>query len=248
MGRDQGVEDGSPTSSLSSSSQPAGPERRIGRRNIVQLLHRAARQLTAQQDPWKDLGMDKIPAERAVRWFYDRPSQSWSCDETIVKIQPDPFTKGAMRSCYRLKKRASFPKEATNTRFHKFDWKTSALNYVAKAYLCPTTGDIDASESAKAQVRNDIVLQHEAQHWATQFNHAGPPTQIVFLRAYALEFVTRPNQPWMAVERYITGRDSYGASFVKHNTNAGFVDRDLRRVTPQVFSAHTFYASNGTRT
>jgi elongation factor 2 kinase len=153
-----------------------------------------------------------------------------------------------MRSCYRLKKRASPPLEATNTRFHKFDWKTSGLNYVAKAYICQETGEIDSSSRAADQVRNDIVLQHEAQHWASRFNMSGPPTRILFLRAYALEFVDRPAKPWMAVERYIAGRDSYGASFVKHNTNAGYVDVELRRVTPQVFSAHSFYASSGTRT
>jgi elongation factor 2 kinase len=51
----------------------------------------------------------------------------------------------------------------------------------------------------------------------------------------------------MAVERFIEGRDFYGAGFVKHNTNAGYIDREQRRVTPQVFSAHSFYASQGQR-
>jgi hypothetical protein len=223
----------------------SGSDRR--RRRLAGMLRRAARALAAEQDPWKHHGMERIPAERAARWFYDRPTASWSSDETVVKIQSEPFTRGAMRSCYRLKKRACPPREATNTRFHRFGWKTSGLNYVAKAYLCPATGDVDCSERAKRQVRNDVVLQHEAQHWADRFNSSGPPAQIMFLRAYAVEFTQRPGRPWMAVERYIAGKDSYGASFVKHNTNAGFVDRQLRRVTPQVFSAHTFYASGGTR-
>lgn len=50
-----------------------------------------------------------------------------------------------------------------------------------------------------------------------------------------------------AVERFIDGSDSYGRGFLKHNTNSGFVDEEQRRKTPQVFSAHSFYASNGTR-
>ena len=45
---------------------------------------------------------------------------------------------------------------------------------------------------------------------------------------------------------YTTG-DSYGNGFLKHNTNSGFVDMEEHRKTPQVFSAHSFYASNGTR-
>jgi hypothetical protein len=224
----------------------SGGDRRR-RTRLAGMLRRAARALAAEQDPWKHHGMERIAAERAARWFYDRPTASWSSDETIVKVQSEPFTRGAMRSCYRMKKRACPPREATNTRFHRFGWKTSGLNYVAKAYLCPATGDVDCSERAKRQVRNDIVLQHEAQHWADRFNRSGPPAQIMFLRAYAVELTQRPGRPWMAVERFITGRDSYGASFVKHNTNAGFVDRQLRRVTPQVFSAYTFYASGGTR-
>jgi Alpha-kinase family len=49
------------------------------------------------------------------------------------------------------------------------------------------------------------------------------------------------------VERYISGTDIYGCGFVKHNTNSGFVDEELHRVTPQVFSAFTFYESHGER-
>ena len=57
----------------------------------------------------------------------------------------------------------------------------------------------------------------------------------------------REGQPMFAVERFIDGRDSYGRGFLKHNTNSGFVDEEQRRKTPQVFSAHSFYASSGTR-
>jgi len=55
-----------------------------------------------------------------------------------------------------------------------------------------------------------------------------------------MEFPDREGKPWFAVERYIFGNDMYGVGFTKHNTNAGFVDEDLHRVTPQVFSAFSF--------
>ena len=38
--------------------------------------------------------------------LYDPHTQTWSTDETIVKMEPTPFTHGAMRFCYRMKKRA----------------------------------------------------------------------------------------------------------------------------------------------
>jgi elongation factor 2 kinase len=171
----------------------------------------------------------------------------WTQDETIVKIQREPFTHGAMRHCCRMKKRNPPPASATNHRFHKLGW-SHASNYVAKAYMNNTkANNIDTSPQAKDAVRNDIQLQYEAQHWANKFNATHPPTKIDFIRAYAIEFPDRPHRPWLAVERFIAGTDVYGCGFTKHNTNAGFVDPELRRVTPQVFSAHSFYASHGTR-
>lgn len=132
------------------------------------------------------------------------------------------------------------------SRFYKYGW-SRASNYCAKAYICEETGEIDTSEAAKEAVRNDIKLQYEANHWAQKFNASDPPKKINFIRAWAMEMPDREGQPWFAIERFIAGKDMYGASFVKHNTNSGFVDLDLHRVTPQVFSAHTFYASDGTR-
>ena len=62
-----------------------------------------------------------------------------------------------------------------------------------------------------------------------------------------MEFIDRPHRPIFAIERYIAGSDSYGNGFWKHNTNSGYVDLETRRKTPQVFSAHSFYASQGER-
>jgi elongation factor 2 kinase len=53
--------------------------------------------------------------------------------------------------------------------------------------------------------------------------------------------------PHHLFRRFITGQDRYGAGFTKHNTNSGFVDTSLRRNTPQLFSAFSFYSSKGTR-
>lgn len=210
----------------------------------LRLLHEAAAKLVAKEDPWGKRNIPAIPAERIIRHLYHPETGQWTEDETIVKVEKEPFTHGAMRFCYRMKKRAQPPKSATNHRFHKHGW-AKASNYIAKSYQ--KDGEIDTSEEAKKAVQNDIMLQYEAQYHATKFNEGNPPSKIHFIRAYAIEFPERQGRPWMAVERFIEGCDSYGAGFVKHNTNSGFVDTDLRRVTPQVFSAFSFYASQGQR-
>lgn len=215
------------------------------RERALKLLRKAAAVEVSKGDPWSQHHLETIPAERILRHLYHPETDTWTIDETIVKIEPKPFTHGAMRYCFRMKKRAQHPQHATNHHFHNISWSYAA-NYVAKAYI-DKDGQIDYSEEAKRNVQNDIKLQYEAQHWSNLFNQQDPPTRIVFLRAYAIEFPDRQGQPWMAVERFIAGKDRYGAGFVKHNTNAGYVDTELRRVTPQVFSAFSFYKSQGKR-
>lgn len=219
------------------------------KRYLLKLFQRAAIKLKNEGDPWKRYNIQDIPAERVIRHLYHPTSHTWSTDETIVKMEKEPFTHGAMRYCYRMKKRSSPPADATNHHFHKINW-SYASNYVAKAYIITDsngTSNIDTSTTAKQNVRNDIMLQYEAQYWAQKYNEQNPPKTIHFLRAYAIEFPDRDGSPWFAVERFITGTDSYGAGYTKHNTNSGFVDHELRRVTPQIFSAYTFYASSGHR-
>ena len=216
------------------------------KKHILGLLREAAAKACAEGDPWAKYKLEDCTAERIERHLYDPVTEQWHTDETIVKMQSEPFTNGAMRFCYRLKKRAQPPQTATNHRFHKTGWKT-ACNYIAKAYHKNNCNEIDCSEEAKEAVRKDIILQYEANRWADSYNDADPPAKIHFIRAYAISFPDRPGEPWFALERYISGHDRYGATFVKHNTNAGFVDKDLRRLTPQVFSAYSFYASHGTR-
>lgn len=207
-------------------------------------LKDAAAKAVAEEDPWAKCKVESIPAERVIRHLYHPITKSWTEDETIVKVEKTPFTHGAMRFCYRMKKLSPPPQSASNHRFHSYGW-TRASNYVAKAYQ--KDGVVDTSEEAKDAVRNDITLQYEASYWAQKFNEKNPTKKLVFIRAYAMEFPNRPGKPWFALERFISGTDSYGCGFTKHNTNAGFVDEDLHRVTPQVFSAYSFYESEGER-
>lgn len=193
---------------------------------------------------WGKYNIPAIPAERVVRHQYNPATRQFTKEETIVKMEKKPFTHGAMRHCFRMKKLAAPPQSASNTRFHSYGW-SRALNYVAKCYMRRMR--IDTSQVAKDAVLTDITLQYEAMHWAEKFNKTEAPKKIDFIRAYAMEFVDRPQKPMFAVERFIAGNDSYGNGFLKHNTNSGFVDLEEHRKTPQIFSAFSFYASEGRR-
>jgi elongation factor 2 kinase len=217
-------------------------DREAIRKSLREKIRRAAATAIEQEDVWAKYNIQSIPAERVVRHTYNPETRQFQKNETIVKIEKEPFTHGAMRHCYRMKKLATPPKSASNHRFHSYGW-SRALNYVAKCYL-NEEGEPDVN--ARDTVLTDVTLQYEAAHWAEKFN-VDAPKKIDFIRAYALEFVDRPGSPMFAVERFIAGKDSYGCGFLKHNTNSGYVDQEVRRKTPQVFSAHSFYASQGNR-
>jgi len=181
------------------------------------------------EDPWEKHNIHNVPAERVATHLYDPKQDSWSSYETIVKIESEPFDEGAMRMCYRMKKLPSLPKEATNTAYHKVNWKT-APNYVAKTYKSHIPSSRETSF-------DDIKLQYEAMSWADEFNAADPPKKIHIIRAYVIEFVDRPGSPVMTVERFVAGE------YLKFNTNSGAVFEN--RITPQTFSAFSFYKSCG---
>lgn len=213
-------------------------------KSLREKIRRAAATALAEEDVWSKHNIESIPAERVIRHRYNPETRQFMKDETIVKIEKKPFTHGAMRHCFRMKKLATPPHYASNHRFHSYGW-SRASNYVAKCYM--VRGKMDSSPEGRDAVLTDITLQYEAMHWAEKYNETDAPKKIDFIRAYAVEFVDRPHEPMFAVERFIAGNDSYGNGFLKHNTNSGFVDLEEHRKTPQVFSAHSFYASQGQR-
>lgn len=152
-------------------------------------------------------------------------------------MESTPFDRGAQRQIYRLKKISQAP----TANWRKLDW-THAPNYVAKCYI---TKDGNIGTEDKIRCFNDVRLQYEAAHWANLFNKSGPPKPIHVIQCYVLELSSRPGSPVVGCERFVDGHDKYGAGFVKHNSNSGYVDAEEHRATPQAFSAHSFYASAG---
>jgi hypothetical protein len=153
----------------------------------------------------------------------------WVEDEAIVKFQTTAFNAGAMRECYRMKKLSQQP----NRGFHALNWR-QANNYVIKRYK-------DPNEPPETYF-NDVRMQMEAAYWASLFNLMNPPRKIDMLQCYVIELADEQGEgspTYYGVERFIEGE------YVKHNSNAGFVDEGHHRNTPQAFSHFTFQRSCG---
>ena len=80
---------------------------------FVAKVRRTAAKLVAEEDVWAKYNIPAIPAERIIRHEYDPVTDRWSQEVTIVKIEKEPFTCGAMRSVFRMKKLATPPKSSS---------------------------------------------------------------------------------------------------------------------------------------
>ncbi|KAL8586038.1 hypothetical protein ACOMHN_023681 [Nucella lapillus] len=177
----------------------------------------AIRKAKKAKDPWANFHLDSQEAERCTRHRYNTLKKSWVSDEVLVKMELKPFTNGAMRQCYRLKKHSTFCAQ---------DWKHTP-NYVAKSYM----------ENVDRQVYfEDVKLQMDAKLWGEEFNRHNPPKKVDIFQMYVLEFNDREGSPLFHLEHFIEG------NYIKYNSNSGFVE-DTCRLTPQAFSHFTFERS-----
>ncbi|KAK5966443.1 hypothetical protein GCK32_005360, partial [Trichostrongylus colubriformis] len=177
---------------------------------------RKARKIT--QDPWSHFFIGDVPIMRAKRYRYSSVRKSWTEDIVEVRLNPEPFARGAMRECYRLKK---LP---TNSNYK--DWKY-AHNYVAKRYI---------QEVDRSVLFEDVKLQMDAKLWSEEYNRYNPPKKIDIVQMCVLEMIELPSEPLFHLEHFIEG------DYIKYNSNSGFVS-EVARKTPQTFSHFTFERS-----
>lgn len=207
------------------------------RTRTLTLFRKAVQAEKMAGDAWVQHNLHLLPAERARRHRYDMATDRWVVDETLVKVEREPFDRGAMRRCYRLKKVSQQP---NRSHVHALNWRR-ANNYVGKQY--------EASECDKSRILSDVRMQRTASSLADRFNkELDPPKSVIIIDCFAIELYDRKPPEWMLAERFISGRDSNGRGFVKHNSNVGCCaasDDMYRRLTPQVFSAATFWLTDG---
>lgn len=180
---------------------------------------RAAWQALHLEDPWAQFHLEKLKPERVVRYRYNALTKSLLKDEALVKMDTEPFGRGAMRECFRLKKLSNF--------VHTCNWAT-ASNYVAKRYLEPVDREV---------YFEDVKLQMDAKLWGEEFNRHNPPKKVDIFQVSVIEFVNRPGRPLFHLEHFIEGK------YIKYNSNSGFISSENMRLTPQAFSHFTFERS-----
>ncbi|XP_051522724.1 eukaryotic elongation factor 2 kinase-like isoform X2 [Myxocyprinus asiaticus] len=173
----------------------------------------------AMPDPWVEFHLEEMETERCTRYRYSAVTGEWAKDDIFIKISSQPFGKGAMRECYRVKKLSNFS--------HRSKWK-SASNYVAKSYMWTVNREV---------YFEDVKLQMEAKLWGEEFNRHRPPKQVDIMQMCVVEMTGRPGNPLFHLEHYIEGK------YTKYNSNSGFVRDDNIRLTPQAFSHFTFERS-----
>ncbi|EEC15469.1 elongation factor 2 kinase, putative [Ixodes scapularis] len=185
----------------------------------AQRWQRAARRALHMEDPWAGRHLERLQEERVHRLRYNALTREWLEDQALVKMEAQPFGRGAMRECFRLKKLSSFvPGQNWN----------HACNYVAKRYLEPTQ---------RETYLEDVRLQMDAKLWAEEFNRHNPPKKVDIFQVSVIEFVEREGRPLYHLEHFIEG------SYTKYNSNSGFISSQDTRLTPQAFSHFTFERS-----
>jgi elongation factor 2 kinase len=122
-----------------------------------------------------------------------------------------------------MKKLPTMPKDAGKG-YKTADWKNHANNYAAKMYKpsCAT--------ATRESYFNDVKIQNICGQYAVAWNQQlpKPPKEVLFIQCFVVEFLDRPGRDLFACERFIEG------DYTKHNSNAGYVDLEGHRHTPQV--------------
>ncbi|KJH42703.1 MHCK/EF2 kinase domain protein [Dictyocaulus viviparus] len=186
---------------------------------LIGVWRRAARKaVKIIQDPWSHFFICEVPIMKARRYRYSSIRKFWTEDVVEVRLIQEPFARGAIRECYRLKK---LPLNSSTR-----DWK-HAQNYVAKRYM---------QEVDRSVLFEDVKLQMDAKLWAEEYNRYDPPKKIDIVQMCVLEITDMPSKPLFHLEHFIEGE------YIKYNSNSGFVS-DTARKTPQAFSHFTFERS-----
>ena len=85
----------------------------------------------AMPDPWEKHRLDEIPEEKVVLHAY--VDGAWTTRDALAKLSgPEPFDRGAMRCCFRMKLHDTH--RSPDGKIHAPMW-ARAPNFVAKRYL-----------------------------------------------------------------------------------------------------------------
>lgn len=207
-----------------------------------------------------------IQPERATKYTYDLQSRSWNATSVLVKLDPVPFSRGALRLVYHLQdlQEEEQPDSPTPTYESMNQSNNHSESSVSVSSVNSATSDgvephlphppanppVIHSKSYVAKISmdprdnldreiyfRDVEIQTLAAYYAHLFNEYSPPKRVDFVKASILRLEERESAPLCGVERYIEG------TYRKWNNNFGFVSEDERN-TPQAFSHFSYESSN----
>uniref|UniRef100_A0A7S2RAN3 Alpha-type protein kinase domain-containing protein n=1 Tax=Mucochytrium quahogii TaxID=96639 RepID=A0A7S2RAN3_9STRA len=116
-------------------------------------------------------------------------------------------------------------------------WAHSSINYMAKTYSKSLS-----DQEMLALFKRDTKMQEVCKLLAQMYNTHDPlpPKPVDMLHCGILELQGVPDQKFIEFESFVEG------DFHKWNTNAGWIDEQTIRHTPQAFSFFTFRYTEGT--
>jgi TPR repeat protein len=187
-------------------------------------------------DPYADFDHAAVAPVSGTRYTYDPVTDEWKPEAVLVKIEPTPFAKGAIRAAHRCLEESVSTRDLQTLLFSTaVDWKKSR-RWVVKTFL----QDQADREAELAAVRSDVRSQTLAKHYGVLYNQANPPRKVDFLEASYIE-VPGPDGrlKTYAAEAYVEGQ------YVKYSNNSGWYDVADNRNTPHTFSHFTYVSSGG---
>eukprot|EP00656_Telonema_subtile_P035216 TRINITY_DN3919_c0_g2_i7.p1 TRINITY_DN3919_c0_g2~~TRINITY_DN3919_c0_g2_i7.p1 ORF type:complete len:263 (-),score=24.41 TRINITY_DN3919_c0_g2_i7:120-908(-) len=113
-------------------------------------------------DPWRGLSWNLFPVRRGIRkrWLPDK----WVECSVSVQVEPTPFTRGAMRECFRMKSISESGQD---------------VNWVAKRFLSTALGVPECEAGIKMQMR--------AKEHCRAFNSFRPPKPVDILACFMVQ-------------------------------------------------------------
>ena len=138
-----------------------------------------------------------------MRWDYVASKNEWKRSETLIKLGTEPFARGAMRECFRMKKMS----QVNAHFFFNMRWE-DCNNYVAKRYM--------KRDTPASIYFDDIKMQMVSKRYARLYNGLAPPKGVDFLQAFVMEVERAGETLTFAVERAMEEEGASGPTVRPH--------------------------------
>eukprot|EP01012_Entosiphon_sulcatum_P056873 TRINITY_DN80583_c0_g1_i1.p2 TRINITY_DN80583_c0_g1~~TRINITY_DN80583_c0_g1_i1.p2 ORF type:complete len:246 (+),score=37.14 TRINITY_DN80583_c0_g1_i1:27-740(+) len=153
---------------------------------------------SGQNNPAWPVALSAVEPEKVTKFFYDVSTDSWTQQNTYVKLDPCCFTSGTARFVFHMLDLSQPP---------------DRQHMVCKLAKGNNVGPATVLLAVKMQLLSRI--------YAAAFNEVAEE-HVDFLPCFALSCQERKGQPYFVVEPFLPG------TYIKHSNNCGYTsDRDV---------------------